>query len=883
MISINVSFTILTSTLFLVSHINRKKMKKFTFQLLVLLSISAFSQTIHNINNPSELKNLTLNAGDTVVLADGIYSSDERIKFSPTTGTADNPITFKAATPGGVKFTGGLQMSIGGDYVIVDGFYWQGGYGASNFIEFRDGSDYANYSTIQNCAIDGLAISPDDKADNGTTSITKHRWIVLYGTYNSVINCSFMNKESAGALILVELAYNASPNGTTNTSCIAVGHTISNNYFYKYAKIDPTLSNSGDSETIRIGSSENQNVNSNTIVTNNYFVESDGENEIITNKSKNNQFINNTFRRCRGSLVLRHGSNALVNGNYFLGENIDGTGGIRITDSNHIITNNYIQDCITVQSQAKWNNGITFIGGGDNAAVDCTSSNVTNGYQKSNNITLTNNTIINTNAPLFYNTDKGSNDVTGLVSSNLVFFTDGNVNLSDVISGDTSNSYANLGTSLIYSNNVYNGTELGATNTGFTKETGITANAQDEIFTFSGTGSVGKGANLGAYKPTTDDMVGSGIGACFLNNLGAKITNENCNISVSDYLTVSTLDTLDAIGSSYEVSVNSNVSFTVIANDAWITINTNSGTGNATVSVTVTKNDTTSSRTGTITFTQVAGGDNIVRTLSVTQNGADLTSNYNLINTGDANDPVSVHSFSKQEVGNGKTNYATNTLDKDNGTVWAADDDAIVSGDYKGDGEFIIYDLGSVHTVNMIQYTTTNKADPFGFQIWASSTGTDASDFTKILPVSADLLLSATSTIDFNQFEISSGLNARFIKLIGFGRFNSDGDTRKSVWSAVGEIEFYGSSILSVNDVKPINELAIFPIPAKDILYIKNTNQLIKEIAIYTIDGRKILGKKISKSTQNSTLDVSNLKNGLYIIKVDDEQNSVSKIITITK
>jgi hypothetical protein len=327
-------------------------MKKFSFQLLVLLSISAFSQTIHNINNPSELKNLTLNAGDTVVLADGIYSSDERIKFSPTTGTADNPITFKAATPGGVKFTGGLQMSIGGDYVIVDGFYWQGGYGASNFIEFRDGSDYANYSTIQNCAIDGLAISPDDKADNGTTSITKHRWIVLYGTYNSVINCSFMNKESAGALILVELAYNASPNGTTNTSCIAVGHTISNNYFYKYAKIDPTLSNSGDSETIRIGSSENQNVNSNTIVTNNYFVESDGENEIITNKSKNNQFINNTFRRCRGSLVLRHGSNALVNGNYFLGENIDGTGGIRITDSNHIITNNYIQDCITSRTSS---------------------------------------------------------------------------------------------------------------------------------------------------------------------------------------------------------------------------------------------------------------------------------------------------------------------------------------------------------------------------------------------------------------------------------------------------------------------------------------------------------------------------------------------------
>ena len=37
-----------------------------------------------------------------------------------------------------------------------------------------------------------------------------------------------------------------------------------------------------DSETIRIGSSNYQNVNSGTTVSNNYFVEADGENEIIT-------------------------------------------------------------------------------------------------------------------------------------------------------------------------------------------------------------------------------------------------------------------------------------------------------------------------------------------------------------------------------------------------------------------------------------------------------------------------------------------------------------------------------------------------------------------------------------------------------------------------
>ncbi|MDA9277448.1 T9SS type A sorting domain-containing protein [Polaribacter sp.] len=835
-------------------------MTKYTFYLLFLLTVSTYSQTTYNISDPEDLENNTYVAGDLIILEDGVYSSDERIDFIGN-GTAENPIIFRAASPGGVVFSGGLQMNIGGDYVVVDGFHWKGGYGASNFIQFRNGSDYANHSTIQNCAIDGLALSPDDIADDGTTSITKHRWIVLYGTYNSVINCSFMNKASAGALILAEYQYNAEAD-----PCATIGHTISNNYFYKYEKIDNTLSNAGDSETIRIGTSEYQNVNSDVTVSNNYFVEADGENEIITNKSKGNRYTNNTFRRCRGSLVLRHGSDATVDGNYFLGENIDGTGGIRITDSNHEITNNYIQNCITVEEQAKWNNGITFIGGSANAAVACTSTNTSNGYQKSENITLSNNTIINTNAPLYYNTDKGTTDPTGNVSNNLIYFVAGNANLSDVISGDTATAYDDLGTTLSYTGNVYTGTSLGVTNTGFSEETGITATTAGEIFTFSGTGATGKGANLGTYTPTTDAMVGDGIGACFLNHLGANITDGNCTIEIPEALTVSSLQSLPADAVSYDVFVTANVSWTALSNDAWITIDVNSGTGDATVSLSVTANTATSNRSGTVTFTQDPGGDDIVRTLTVSQEGADLTDLYPLINDVPGGGPVSIHSFSSDNASDSPPEVAINTLDKVNtsASIWAAQDGAVLAGDYKGDGEYIIYDLGTEYDLNLIQFSTTNKSDSFGYQIWGSTTGTEASNFTMVLPTSGDLILTATNTMDFNQYEITT--SARYVKIIGYGRFNSAGNTRTSAWSTIAEIEFFGSETLSIDETSFENQLQLFPNPTNGLINIKTNLNTLDTIKVFSLTGKKVLEMDVNTTETAFNMNVSKLAKGTYLM-----------------
>ncbi|MDB2385195.1 T9SS type A sorting domain-containing protein [Polaribacter sp.] len=877
-------------------------MKKITLLLLLAFSANIIGQNqTYTIDDPESLRDVIYQPGDVIILKNGTYSTDERMRFLGS-GTAENPVTFRAETPGGVIFTGGPRLTIGGEtedgvqiatgeYLIVDGLYWKGGYGASNFIEFRNGSDYAHHSTIQNCVIDGLGVEQSElDEDLADEQITKHRWVVLYGTYNTVINCSFMNKVTSGAIVLGEYAYNAFPDEddeSINTSCNEVGHKIMNNYFFNYEKItelypftksngDP-YSNAGDSETIRIGTSSYQMVNSNAVVSNNYFVQADGENEIITNKSKGNTYTNNTFRRCRGSLVLRHGSYATVDGNYFLGENVDGTGGIRIVDSKHTITNNYIQDCITVESQAKWNNGITFLGGSANADVDCTTDDVSSDYQKVEDITLSNNSIVNTNAPFFYNEDKGSTDPKGTVENNLIYFDANNQNLSNVISGDSDSAFSNLGTALDYSSNVFTGTSLGATTTGFTEETGITATANGEIFTF--TGADGKGANMGSYTPITDDMVGYSIGACFIDNAGNPITDGDCTIEVVESIAVSTLSSLTQDAGSYDVTVTANVEWTAVSNDNWITIDTNSGTGNTTISVTVTENTSSSARTGSVTFTQVAGGDDIVRNLTVTQDGASLVDLYTLINDGGSNDAVIVHSFSKEEVdGSSKFNYATNTLDKDMNSVWAADDGSILANDYKGDGEYIIYDLGQTYNLGLIQFGTTSKADAFGYQIWVSTTGTDSANFSKVLPENDDLLLTKTNTTDFNQYELSA--NARYVKLIGFGRFNTEGTERESVWSAVSEIEFFSESALSTSS-ENLNFLSIYPNPAFDKIFVTNPNNTLSSFEIFSLNGRKVLGNNSNILKSNIEINVSGLSKGIYILKLNSNNSSISKKIIL--
>jgi len=260
----------------------------------------------------------TLQPGDTLLMKSGFWK-DQQIVIRGN-GTVDQPIVLLAQEPGKVWLTGRSNLRIGGQYVVVSGLYFTNGYSPDGaVVEFRDDRHQpAKHSRLTNSAI--VNFNPPNKN-------TAYKWVSMYGQYNRVDHSYFAGKNHQGATLVVWVA--TFPNY----------HRIDHNHFGPR----PELGSNGG-ETIRIGTSDFSMYDSYTTVEWNYFEHCDGEIEIISNKSGKNIYRYNTFDESRGTLTLRHGNACDVYANFFFGNNLDGTGGVRIIGEDQRVYNNYFQD-----------------------------------------------------------------------------------------------------------------------------------------------------------------------------------------------------------------------------------------------------------------------------------------------------------------------------------------------------------------------------------------------------------------------------------------------------------------------------------------------------------------------------------------------------------
>lgn len=352
-------------------------------QLFIILFAISFSEIFggqkYYANNDDHLKSLA-NAvlpGDTIVVKDGTFDTDGSVTIR-NNGTAENRIVIMAESLNGVNLVNESYFDFRKcSYITLTGFIFAS----------------TNVTAVKLQASHHIRITNNIFRINETESA---KWVLVGGIWddpnaissdNRIDHNIFENKTQPGNFITID----GSPDPVYVSS---IRDTIDHNYFRNN---NPRVAN--EKESIRVGWSELSQSSGYTVVEHNLFEDCNGDPEIISVKTCDNIVRYNTFKRCKGTLSLRHGNRTEVNGNYFFGEGVEGTGGIRLYGDDHRVYNNYFQDL----SGSVWDAPITLTNGDYNGG-----SNLTKHFRINRAKVVFNTLVNNTNAIQIGYTNNGN-------------------------------------------------------------------------------------------------------------------------------------------------------------------------------------------------------------------------------------------------------------------------------------------------------------------------------------------------------------------------------------------------------------------------------------------------------------------------------------------
>lgn len=280
-------------------------MKYVILSFLVLVGAQVGAQKRFDVSSSSEFSQAQAEAiyGDSIVWLSGTYT-DIRMDID-TDG-----ITVTAEPYGTVLFTGVSRAVINGDDVTFSGFQYIGGFiGTLDVMRIYGSDALITHVNIQN--------------------YTSHKYLVVYeeSRRTTISYCNFENRFNLDDKNILSILVDDEPGY----------HKIQ---YCSFKNFDGIGQDQGI-EPIRIGVSSQGHLDSRTLVEYCYFTRCNGDGEIISHKSRQNVYRYNTFENNPvAELVLRHGDEGIVYGNFFL----NNMGGIRVREgSDHFIYNNYFE------------------------------------------------------------------------------------------------------------------------------------------------------------------------------------------------------------------------------------------------------------------------------------------------------------------------------------------------------------------------------------------------------------------------------------------------------------------------------------------------------------------------------------------------------------
>lgn len=566
--------TAIIRTGFVLKTINTTPMKLPLLFSFLFLSILVDAQTRYDVSSSMEFHTAQeqANSGDTIVWQPGTYSN---INMSIN----KNGLIVTAKPYGTVLFKGVSRVVINADAVTFSGFQYVGGYIGTLDVMRVYGSDVLiTQVNIQN--------------------YTSFKYLRVYeeSRRTTISYCNFENRLNLDDQNILSILVDDEPSY----------HKIQHCSFKNFDGFGADMG----IEPIRIGLSSQGDLDSRTLVEYCYFTRCNGDGEIISHKSRQNVYRYNTFEDNPFSeLVLRHGDEGIVYGNFFL----NNRGGIRIREgSNHFIYNNYFED---LDGRAIWlmndpSDPLSDIHIYHNTIINSGEVRLgSNGNHPPSNVTIANNIFTNSTGSIFSEDTENEtwigNFYLGILG--IDFPSTGLSNTNPELFENTEGFYQPAANSPL----------IAAASVGYpTVPLYPEMDYDNEIF-------------LDLMKASRPVSIGDrAIGASeFSSTINAQLHATEMNSGPS-YLFNNLVNYIATnIGQLYiggegenrSIMVSSNIDWAVTSSTSWISTNLSSGSGDAQLDITIDANEENLSRSSTLT---IAGGTQSV-TIDVHQDAGE--------------------------------------------------------------------------------------------------------------------------------------------------------------------------------------------------------------------------------------------------------------------
>jgi hypothetical protein len=175
-------------------------------------------------------------------------------------------------------------------------------------------------------------------------------------------------------------------------------------------------------------------------------------------------------------------------------------------------------------------------------------------------------------------------------------------------------------------------------------------------------------------------------------------------------------------------------------------------------------------------------------------------------------------------------------------------------------------------------YVRCNPGYKDGYKVSASTTGmSNYTDFQSYIYSRSDEYPSTTEATDTIWQLVSTVVPASLAGQSAYFAFHHDATDMDVLW--IDDIAVIEANNIGIADVAK-NEFKMFPNPASNVLNIRST-VAINKITIVNVIGQDVL--RTTPQTAQTSMDISNLENGVYFVTIEAAGEKTIKKLTIKR